>query len=52
MPDVNLVVLYMVLALLIAILYSLRRIYTLEYAIATLDVKMEKILEHLNKKKK
>ena len=51
MPEVNIVVLYIVLALLVAILYSLRKIYTLEYAIATLDLKMEKLLEHAKKKK-
>ncbi len=52
MPEVNTVVLYIVLALLVAILYSLRKIYSLEYAIATIDIKMEKILEHIGKKKK
>jgi len=40
------------LALLIAVLYSLRRIYLLEYKIILLDLKMERVLEHLAKSKK
>ena len=39
------------LALLVAILYSLRRIYILEYKMMDLDVKIEKILSHHKKKK-
>ena len=39
------------LALMVAILYSLRRIYVLEYKIMDLDVKIEKVLAHHKKKK-
>ncbi len=41
-----------VLALLVAVLYSLRRIYLLEYKLVALDLKIERILEHLVKKRK
>lgn len=50
--DTLALTLYIVIALLVAILYSLRKIYSLEYGIATLDVKIEKLLEHARKKKK
>ena len=45
------IILSVVLALLLAILYSLRRIYVLEFKIAALDTKIEKLLEHSKKKK-
>ena len=45
------VILGVVLALLLAILYSLRRIYVFEYKIVALDLKMEHILEHVKKKR-
>lgn len=38
-------------ALLLAILYSLRRVYILEYKIVALDLKIEKLLEHSKKRK-
>lgn len=38
-------------ALLLAILYSLRRIYVLEYKMIALDLKIEKLLEHSKKRR-
>jgi len=39
------------LAFLLAIIYSLRRIYLLEYKIISLDLKIEKLLAHHKKKR-
>ncbi len=50
--TIETITLGVVLALSIAILYSLRRIYLLEYKIVALDLKIEKILEHASKAKK
>ena len=41
-----------VIALLIAVLYSLRRIYILEYRLIALDLKIERLIEHIATKKK
>ncbi|MBS3175534.1 hypothetical protein J4440_06660 [Candidatus Woesearchaeota archaeon] len=49
--GIETVILGVVVALILAILYSLRRIYVLEYKIVALDIKIEKLLEHIKKKK-
>ena len=43
--DYSTILLGVQLALLLAIVYSLRKIYSLEYRIIDLDVKIEKILK-------
>ena len=44
--------LYILLGAVAAIIYSLRRIYILENKIELIDEKIERMLEHLQKKKK
>ena len=45
------IILYIILGAVLGIIWSLRKIYSLENAIADLDVKIEKILEHSKKRK-
>ena len=52
MPTTEAVLLYIILGAIIGIVWSLRKIYVLENKIAALDLKIEKVLEHLAKKKK
>lgn len=52
MPTLESVLLYVILGAVVGIVWSLRKIYVLENKIASIDAKTEKVLEHLNKKKK
>lgn len=46
------IVLYIILGAVIGIIWSLRKIYVLEARLAILDLKTERLVEHLIKKKK
>ena len=48
----NNIIIGVILALLLAVIYSLRRVYLLEYKIIAVDLKIERILEHVGKKKR
>lgn len=52
MATTEAIALYVILGAIIGIIWSLRKIYVLENNIAALDLKIEKVLEHLSKKKK
>ncbi|KHO54426.1 MAG: hypothetical protein QT09_C0004G0080 [archaeon GW2011_AR18] len=52
MIDTNTLVLYVILGAVLGIVWSLRKIYTLERNIAVLDIKIERLLEHKYKRKK
>ncbi|MEK6955711.1 MAG: hypothetical protein AABW52_03555 [Nanoarchaeota archaeon] len=52
MIDTNTLVLYVILGAVLGIVWSLRKIYTLERNIAILDIKTEKLLEHSMKRKR
>ena len=52
MIDTNTLVLYVILGAVLGIVWSLRKIYTLERNIAVLDIKIERLLEHNYKRKK
>jgi len=45
------IILYVILGAVLGIVWSLRKIYTLENSIVSLDLKIEKLLEHTKKKK-
>lgn len=50
--DQTLILLYIILGALAGIIYGLRKVYFLETKLAQLELKMDKILEHHNPKKK
>ena len=50
--DTNTLVLYIILGCVLGIIWSLRKIYSLERNLAVLDLKIEKLLEHTVKRKK
>ena len=52
MATTETILLYIILGALIGIIWSLRKMYVLEANLASLDLKTEKIVEHLSKKKK
>ena len=52
MIDTNTLVLYIILGAVLGIVWSLRKIYSLERNIAVLDIKTERLLEHAMKKRK
>lgn len=52
MPTTEIVLLYIILGAIIGIVWSLRKIYVLEARLIALDLKTEKLVEHINKKKK
>ncbi len=52
MPTTETIVLYIILGAIIGIVWSLRKMYVLEARLVALDLKTEKLVEHLLKKKK
>ncbi len=52
MPSVETVLLYIILGAIVGIVWSLRKIYTLEARLVSLDLKTESLVESLVKKKK
>ena len=52
MVDTQLVLLYVILGAIIGIVWSLRKIYILEARLVALDLKAERLLEHLSQKKR
>lgn len=51
MATTEAIMLYIILGAIVGIIWSLRKIYVVENKIAALDLKTEKVLEHLAKKK-
>ncbi|MBS3152225.1 hypothetical protein J4230_02335 [Candidatus Woesearchaeota archaeon] len=52
MVAVETILLYIILGAIIGIVWSLRKIYVLEARLVALDLKTERLVEHLIKKKK
>ncbi len=51
MPTAETILLYVILGAIAGIVWSLRKIYVLEAKLIALDLKTEKLVEHLSKKK-
>ena len=52
MATVETIMLYIILGAIIGIVWSLRKIYVLEARLVALDLKTERLVEHLTKRKK
>lgn len=52
MATAETIILYVILGAIIGIVWSLRKIYVLEARLVALDLKTEKLVEQLSKKKK
>ena len=51
MATVETIMLYIILGAIIGIVWSLRKIYVLEARLVALDLKTERLVEHLTKRK-
>ena len=52
MATAETIILYIILGAIIGIVWSLRKIYVLEARLVALDLKTERLVEHLMKKRK